>query len=815
MSKNDDLFQACVQALENGMPVQVLAARLPKNDSETRSLVHLAAAVRGLPHPNPLLANARARRYVLQTTARRSHTNNHHDRASQPARPPARTAPRSRVPVLAAALVLALVAAVALLGAGLWQSGLQDARAATLAEVTGQVQVASAGQHGSWHAANEGERLRTGQRIRTGPDSSATLTFFDGSQTTLESGTDLILKRVDGGFGKVLRVVMDQQSGKTDHHVIPFTSRNSSFLVFTPSGIVSVHGTQFRVAVDQAGASRFAVGSGVILVANDSSQVYVEAGQTIAAQPGQILESPDNQFTLQGALNGIEESTWTAAGVSFTVLPETSISGDPTEGDNVLVEGHIDPDGSWVADSVEPASDSGEIKVFAGEVTSMEGETWQIGSSSVLVDESTQLGEGVQMGALVQVSFQVLSSGQWHALSIQPLEEPEQDPTPTPTPTPDPEADPILAFDPEQVELATCESGVAVAAALSNAASDPSDYATNVILDSTVITGAEHVDLLEVVPSTWDLIEAGQQVAFDLQVDLVDDWDTLPDGTQVQVRVFIASETNTPEGHATDFTLNIVKDCQLVETGTPTETLTVTPTMTATLTATPTLTPTETITATPTTTATVEFTATPTLTPTTATTPTPVGACTGADPHPAGTKLADSLGVPYEEIMGWFCQGFGFGNIEIAYGLSREFGVPVEDVFALKSGGMGWGQIRHALQGQSAAGPAPSATQTPPVATTPVPSATPGGSGGNAATCTGNEVHPAGQALAQNYGKPYEEIMGWFCVGFGFGDINQAYGLSLQHNRPAEEIFAMKNAGMNWGEIRKVLSGNGGGKGKP
>lgn len=56
--------------------------------------------------------------------------------------------------------------------------------------------------------------------------------------------------------------------------------------------------------------------------------------------------------------------------------------------------------------------------------------------------------------------------------------------------------------------------------------------------------------------------------------------------------------------------------------------------------------------------------------------------------------------------------------------------------------------------------------------------------------------------------------MGWFCAGFGFGDINQAYGLSLQYNHPVGEIFAMKSAGMNWGEIHKALSGNNGGKGK-
>ena len=799
MSKNDDLFQACLHALENGVPLQRLAAHLGRDDGETRALVYLVAALLDLPHPNPLLANARARLYMLRTSPGPSRSNNHRRRAREPARLRARTAGRSRIPVVAAALVLAL-AAVALLSAGLWQAGPRNAQAATLAEVSGQVQVASAGEASGWRTARDGERLRSGERIHTGPGSSATLIFFDGSQSTLQAGTDLILRRVEGGWGDLLHVVLDQQAGKTDHRVVPFGGKHSSFLVLTPVGTVSVHGTRFRVAVEQQGASRFSVGSGVVLVANDRSQVYLEAGQAMAAQPGQVLESPGYQFSLQGLLTAMEADTWTVEGVSFTVLSATIISGDPQPGDSVLVEGHIEQDGSWVADSVESAADGEGIHAFTGELQSMEGPTWQISGSSLLVDESTQLGDGLQVGILIQVDFEVLAGGQLHALSIQPLENQE----PTATPAPDPAAEPVLAFEPDQAEIAACENSVDLMAGLSNTASDPSDYAAGVILDAAVISGAEHVDLAEVAPSTWDRIEAGEQVEFDLHVVLVSDWDTLPDGTQVQVRAFVASESNTPEGHPADLRLNIVKDCQPVETGSPTETLTAT----ATTTATATLTPTQTITVTPTMTMTPEINATPVLMSN------PVSDCTGADPHPAGTTLAGDLGVPYEEIMGWFCQGFGFGDIKIAYGLSGEFGVPVEEIFAMKLGEMGWGRIRQALQGQSSAAPAPLATETPAAVEAPAPSVPPVPSEESMASCAAREVRPAGQAVAQKYAKPYQEIVGWYCAGFGFGDINQAYGLSAQYNRSLGEIFAMKSAGMKWGEIRQAVAGNSKEKGK-
>ena len=117
---------------------------------------------------------------------------------------------------------------------------------------------------------------------------------------------------------------------------------------------------------------------------------------------------------------------------------------------------------------------------------------------------------------------------------------------------------------------------------------------------------------------------------------------------------------------------------------TPTPTITPTATVTATVTAT------STPTATPTISATITATPRPTLT-------LPATGCTGADPHPQGTELANRYGVAYEEIMEWFCSGFGFGEIERAYDLSLETGTPVNEIFALRQSGLGWGQIREQL----------------------------------------------------------------------------------------------------------------------
>ncbi|HVN54715.1 MAG TPA: FecR family protein [Anaerolineaceae bacterium] len=133
----------------------------------------------------------------------------------------------------------------------------------------------------------------------------------------------------------------------------------------------------------------------------------------------------------------------------------------------------------------------------------------------------------------------------------------------------------------------------------------------------------------------------------------------------------------------------------------PSKTPTVTETPTATGTATETPTATETITGTP---------ATPTATPTATATVPPKNETNRCDnrtqPQPEGLRLAQRYGVAYEEIIGWFCNGFGFGEIQQAYELSQTYNIPVAEIFRLRTQGLGWGQINKLV-------PQMAATDTP------------------------------------------------------------------------------------------------------
>jgi len=810
MFNRDDILQQKLIDLESGIPLEIVLADVPAEEKELLELIRLAADVRTMPHPKPRLAQKHTLKHTLtQSTIYPPGSNGNGHRSYQDQLPPMKPnqkpgKPRRFLPNLnprltAVAALAGVLLIVGFIGSififgGLWLTTARGAQAATIENVTGTVEMTTS-VGADWQLLSAGDKLRSGQRLRTGPNSSATLVFYDGSRAQLDSLADITLNRVDGGRGKILRVVMTQNAGKSSHQVVPFNGKNSSYLVFTPSGTVSVHGTQFSVDVSGNGKTRFAVDTGKVLVANQASEVYLTGGQTLSALPAATLDTPDYQFSLQGELTANAGSIWTVAGVDFEVNAGTLLNGDLQLNDTVLVEGHILEDGTWIADSVTKLEEGGETRSFSGELVDMNGDEWQVDGHTFLVDANTAIDDGLMIGDVVEVNFTVLTDGQWLALSVE--QEEDEPGEPTPTPTPDPDADPILVFDPAELSVPVCTGNANFNASLLNNGPEAGDDAVDVVLDYAILSGGEYVDSVSINPSLISLILAGESEDLSGEVDLADTWEAASDGTSLDLRVFIASETNTPEGHPANLNLTVVKDC--ANAGTPTATFTGTLTATETLTVTPTLTGTLTLTPEP--------------------TQTPETDCTGANPHPKGEALAQEYDVPYEEIMGWFCQNYGFGEIDQAYGLSLQYSVPVADIFALRASGLGWGKIKKGLANGSllpteptvtpSDAPEPSDTPEPPEATEPPePTEADEKKSGNACS-PGASQHPQGVKLAQQFGVSYEAIMNWYCQGFSFGDIKQAYGLSQDYNTPVADIFEMRASGMGWGQIKKELGGGG------
>lgn len=174
--------------------------------------------------------------------------------------------------------------------------------------------------------------------------------------------------------------------------------------------------------------------------------------------------------------------------------------------------------------------------------------------------------------------------------------------------------------------------------------------------------------------------------------------------------------------------------------------------------------------------------------------------CTGAVVHPVGEELANRYGAAeggYDEIMGWFCQGFGFGEIQLAYELAAASDdYAPEDLFLMRQQRLGWGEIMQVvgvLDVDNTLGDDLEDNDREDEDRL----------ADGDTSCTGNVVHPHGQDLAEQFGVSYEEIMERFCDGYGFGEIKLAYTIRDKTGANVEDVFADRAAGMGWGNIMK------------
>jgi hypothetical protein len=69
--------------------------------------------------------------------------------------------------------------------------------------------------------------------------------------------------------------------------------------------------------------------------------------------------------------------------------------------------------------------------------------------------------------------------------------------------------------------------------------------------------------------------------------------------------------------------------------------------------------------------------------------------CNGSKdvPHPMAAALADKYGVTTDWVMGYFCNGYGMGEIMLALKTNQINGADAETLLAQRAEGQGWGNI--------------------------------------------------------------------------------------------------------------------------
>jgi hypothetical protein len=118
-----------------------------------------------------------------------------------------------------------------------------------LSIATGNVSVMKAGTD-DWVEAEVEMELEVGDTIKTGDNSGAEITFFDGSTMELEAGTEIEILSLDLACDTgITTITLEQMIGTTISRVTAILDPASSYEVETPGGVVGVRGSGVKIQV--------------------------------------------------------------------------------------------------------------------------------------------------------------------------------------------------------------------------------------------------------------------------------------------------------------------------------------------------------------------------------------------------------------------------------------------------------------------------------------------------------------------------------------------------------------------------------------
>jgi len=150
---------------------------------------------------------------------------------------------------------------------------------------------------GTWTEAEVGMSLEVGDSIKTGDDSSAMITFFDGSTIELEAGTEIEIASLDISTDTgSTTITLEQTIGNTISRVTKFLDPASRYEVETPTGVVAVRGSAVQVYVIEDGTTWITNLEGDIRAVAQGVELQVPEGRQCITRPGQPPELIDLYF---------------------------------------------------------------------------------------------------------------------------------------------------------------------------------------------------------------------------------------------------------------------------------------------------------------------------------------------------------------------------------------------------------------------------------------------------------------------------------------------------------------------------------------
>jgi hypothetical protein len=160
--------------------------------------------------------------------------------------------------------------------------------------------------------AEVGMQLSEEDSLKTEPNASATVTFFDGSSIEIWGNTDI--KIVDLGVNQAAgttTILLRQEIGETISRVKKLIDPVSKYEIETPAAVAAVRGSQMFVNVAASGITQVQNIEGKISVIARGVELKIPEGGTSTVKPGEppspVVYSALNAFRVG---NGNPNGTW-------------------------------------------------------------------------------------------------------------------------------------------------------------------------------------------------------------------------------------------------------------------------------------------------------------------------------------------------------------------------------------------------------------------------------------------------------------------------------------------------------------------------
>jgi hypothetical protein len=193
----------------------------------------------------------------------------------------------------------------------------------------------------SWTEATVEMSLEVGDTIKTGDDSGAEITFFDGSTIELEAGTQIEIASLDSSPDTGTKTITLMQTiGTTISRVTKLLDPASTYAIETPTGVAAVRGSMMIVQIIFNDPN---YADGTVLITNLEGHIWaiwqgvelqIPEGRTCVIRPGQLPEL----IPLNNPPVAISDGAVTDADSAITVdAPGVLVNDSDPDGDTLAV----------------------------------------------------------------------------------------------------------------------------------------------------------------------------------------------------------------------------------------------------------------------------------------------------------------------------------------------------------------------------------------------------------------------------------------------------------------------------------------------